>query len=71
MVNFTRWTARLMQLCLLWLLVRFTQFLLKLCGQIHGADSVSNAELHLQLGIRDMLKQTIKERLLLWVEVSQ
>ncbi|NEZ61982.1 hypothetical protein D0962_04200 [Leptolyngbyaceae cyanobacterium CCMR0082] len=60
MVKLTQYTARLITLCLLWLIVRFTQFLLKLCDRIHEADSVSMAELYLQCDIQDMLSGVVK-----------
>lgn len=69
MVKLTQYTARLFTLCLLWLIVRFTQFLLKLCDRIHEADSVSMAELYLQCDIQKMVTQAAPKFAKAWMEV--
>ena len=47
---------RLVFLSVLWLLVRFTQFVLELSDLNWEACEVSGAELHLQLKIRRLIK---------------
>lgn len=56
MVNITQFLARLTTFCLLWLIVRFTQYLLGCCDRRREADSVSMAELYLQVEIKQMLE---------------
>ncbi|NEZ54985.1 hypothetical protein [Adonisia turfae] len=56
MTHIIKTLIRLAFLSVLWLLVRFTQFVLELSELIHEADAVSNAELHLQMKIHRQLK---------------
>ncbi|NEZ68428.1 hypothetical protein D0962_37905 [Leptolyngbyaceae cyanobacterium CCMR0082] len=56
MTHLIKTLIRLIFLSVLWLLVRFTQFVLELSELIHEADAVSNAELHLQVKIHHQLK---------------
>lgn len=51
MTQAIKMTLRLTLLCSLWLLVRFTQFVLKVSGFNYAACEVSNAELDLQVRI--------------------
>ncbi|MEM9006536.1 MAG: hypothetical protein AAGE59_23795 [Cyanobacteria bacterium P01_F01_bin.86] len=56
MTKFIRTLIRLVFLSVLWLLVRFTQFVLELCDLTYEACETSNAELGLQVRIRRQLK---------------
>ncbi|NEZ61987.1 hypothetical protein D0962_04225 [Leptolyngbyaceae cyanobacterium CCMR0082] len=69
MVNLTQYTVRLVTLCLLWLIVRFTQYLLQVCDRIREADAVSMAELYLQCDIQKMVTQAAPKFVKAWVEV--
>ena len=57
MANLTQFTARLITLCLLWCIVRFTEFLLTLCDRNADANAVSGAELYLQCDIKEMIEE--------------
>ena len=63
MVRLTQYAVRLTTLCLLWLIVRFTQFLLQVCDRIRDADAVSMAELYLQCDIQEMVSALLPESL--------
>ena len=63
MVRLTQYTVRLTTLCLLWLIVRFTQFLLQCCDRIRDADAVSMAELYLQCDIQEMVSALLPKSL--------
>ena len=59
MTNAIKPLIRLIFLSVLWLLVRFTQFVLGLSDLTWEADAVSNAELFLQDKIHRQLKALI------------
>ncbi|MEO1390990.1 MAG: hypothetical protein AAFV85_26965 [Cyanobacteria bacterium J06634_6] len=56
MTQLLKTLIRLIFLSVLWLLVRFTQFVLELSELSWEACEVSNAELHLQVKIHRQLK---------------
>ncbi|NEQ53612.1 MAG: hypothetical protein F6K11_26340 [Leptolyngbya sp. SIO3F4] len=56
MTQATKSLIRLIFLSVLWLLVRFTQFVLELSELTYAACEVSNAELDLQVRIHKRLK---------------
>lgn len=56
MVRLTQFTARLIKLCMLWCIVRFTQYLLQISDRMQDADHVSGAELYLQCDIKQMIE---------------
>ncbi|NEZ66637.1 hypothetical protein D0962_28415 [Leptolyngbyaceae cyanobacterium CCMR0082] len=69
MTHLIKTLIRLISLSVLWLLVRFTQFVLELSELIHEADAVSMAELYLQCDIQKMVAKAAPKFVKAWVEV--
>ena len=61
MVRLTQNIARLLTLCILWLIVRVTQFLLQVCDLVRESDHVGMAELYLQCDIKEMISEAAPE----------